>query len=124
MQQFGVTEYNPYPETFLPRKIKPRHPNSERFHQLLAEIGELHDKKASDYGRSDDPLANVRASTEWGVPAWVGAMVRLTDKVRRLQSLVKNGKLNNESAGESFKDIMVYSGIAHILFEEENARPE
>src|SRR5207245_10917894 len=45
-----------------------RHPNSARFHQILKELGELHDKKQADYGRGDDPFANVRASTEWGVP--------------------------------------------------------
>ena len=35
-----------------------------RFHEILAELGALHDKKAADYGRDDDPLANVRAASE------------------------------------------------------------
>ena len=64
-----------------------RHPNSGRFHELLAEAGRLHDKKQTDYGRTDDPFANVRASEEWGIDGWVGAMIRATDKVRRLQTL-------------------------------------
>jgi hypothetical protein len=96
-----------------------RHPNSARFHELLGEIGALHDRKQQDYGRGDDPFANVRASTEWGVPAWVGAMVRLNDKVRRLQNLATKGRLANESAIDSLQDIAVYALIALVLYEQE-----
>lgn len=95
-----------------------RHPNSERFHALLAEAGELHDAKQEDYGRSGDPFANVAASEEWGIEPWVGAMVRLTDKVRRLQSLAKKGELRNEAAVDSFMDIAVYALIARVLYEQ------
>lgn len=96
-----------------------RHPNSARFHELLAEAGRTHDAKQADYGRSDDPFANVRASVDWGLPAWVGAMVRLTDKVRRLQSLAQKGELANEPAIDSFMDIAVYALIARVLYEQE-----
>ena len=92
-----------------------------RFHEILAELGALHDKKAADYGRDDDPLANVRAASEWNVAPWVGAMIRLTDKVRRLQSLAKKGSLANESASDSLRDIAVYAIIALMLLEEEHA---
>ena len=91
-----------------------------RFHEILAELGALHDKKAADYGRDDDPLANVRAAEEWNVAPWIGAMIRLTDKVRRLQSLAKKGSLANESAADSLRDIAVYAIIALILLEEEH----
>lgn len=96
-----------------------RHPNSARFHEILTELGELHDRKQKDYGRGDDPFANVRASSEWGVPGWVGALIRGTDKLRRLQSLIANGKLENESAEDSLRDLAVYSIIALVLFEQE-----
>jgi len=96
-----------------------RHPNSARFHQILKELGELHDKKQQDYGRGDDPLSNVRASEEWGIPAWVGAMIRLNDKVRRLQSLALKGSLVNESAEDSLQDIACYAIIALVLREQE-----
>jgi hypothetical protein len=96
-----------------------RHPGSDRFHELLEEKGLLHDRKQADYGTDGDPFANVRASTEWGVAPWVGAMVRLTDKVRRLQSLIRNGRLENESATDSLDDIAVYAIIARVLLEEE-----
>src|SRR5438105_5064914 len=49
------------------------HGGSQRFHQILEELGQLHDKKQRDYGSGNDPFANVRGSVAFGVPAWVGA---------------------------------------------------
>jgi hypothetical protein len=98
--------------------VSDQHPSSERFHEILCEIGELHDRKQKDYGRAGDPFANVRASEEWGVDAWVGSMVRASDKVRRLQSLIANGQLENESAEDSLRDLAVYAVIALVLFEQ------
>mgnify|MGYP001568131067 CR=1 FL=1 len=95
---------------------------SERFHQLLEEIGKLHDQKQKDYGLPTDPFANVRASSEWGMDSWVGAMVRATDKVRRLQTYARTGKLSNEGVEDAFKDLAVYSLIALVLWEERNER--
>lgn len=95
-------------------------PGDKRFHALLKEIGELHDKKQQDYGRDDDPFANVRGATEWDVEPWVGAMIRAQDKVRRLQQLARGRKLVNEGARDSFMDLAVYALIGLILWEEEN----
>ena len=109
-----------YREEFGEAKRPVKLKGSAKFHALLKEIGDLHDKKQKDYGRDDDPFANVRASGEWGLPAWVGAMVRATDKVRRLQSYATSGELSNEGARDSFMDLSVYALIALILWEEDN----
>lgn len=95
------------------------HPISERFHAILKEMGELHDKKQADYGTDEDPLANVRASTDWGIPAWQGAMIRANDKIKRMQSFAKKGKLENEPLIDAFMDLAVYAIIGRILYEEE-----
>ncbi len=113
------TWHNDDEEKKIEMEITFRHPNSARFHELLKQAGELHDQKQADYGRGDDPFANVRASADWGIQGWVGAMIRLNDKVKRLQSLAQTGQLANEGALDSFMDIMVYAGIAHVLYEEE-----
>jgi hypothetical protein len=97
-----------------------RHPNSQRFHDIMKELGDLHDKKQADYGRGDDPFANVRGSVEWGIPPWVGAMVRATDKVKRLQNFARKGELQNESVIDAFMDLAVYAIIAMVLYEEES----
>lgn len=93
-----------------------------RFHAELARLGDLHDRKQYDYGRETDPFANVRGSEEWGVPGWVGAMVRANDKIRRLQAFARRGTLANEGVEDSFDDLAVYAIIAKILFKESGAK--
>lgn len=105
----------------MPLTSGSRHPLSERFHEILVEHGEMHDAKQADYGREGDPFANVRSSDEFGVAGWVGAMIRLNDKVKRLQSFCRTGKLSNEGVEDSLRDIAVYATIALCLFEEETA---
>lgn len=88
------------------------HPVSRRFYERLISLAELHHAKQQDYGRDGDPLANVRAAAEWGIPPWLGACLRLNDKVKRLQSLARKGTLRNEPADDSLRDIAVYALIA------------
>lgn len=98
-----------------------RHPSSERFHAILQEWGDLHDRKQRDYGLDTDPFHNVRASEEWGIEGWVGALLRLSDKVRRLQKVAKGGTLQFEGVVDSLDDIGVYAGIARVLYEQARA---
>lgn len=96
---------------------------SARFHQILAELGALHDKKQADYGRDTDPFANVRASSDFGVPSWIGCMIRANDKMRRIQTAAQGKTLLNESLADSLQDLAVYSIIALVLLEEPTTPP-
>ena len=100
-----------------------RHPSSARFHEILRELGELHDEKSVGYGTDDDPLANVRSSSEWGIPAWQGAMIRAGDKIKRLQAHASKGDLPFEAIEDAFKDLAVYSVIGLVLYEQEQSAP-
>ena len=91
-----------------------------RFHDLLDEIAELHDRKQADYGTDGDPFANVRASQDWGVPAWVGTMIRANDKVKRLQAAAQGSTLVNEGVEDSLMDIATYALIALVLYREQD----
>lgn len=88
--------------------------------KLLDEMKELHCRKAADYGRGKDPFANVRAGADFGVPAWVGVMIRANDKMHRIKSFLANGSLKNESVEDSLKDLAAYALIALVLYREEN----
>lgn len=90
-----------------------------RFHAVLKELADLHDQKQQDYGAPEDPFHNVRSTEEFGVPAWMGAMIRLNDKVKRLQSYARKGELANEGVVDSFRDIAVYAIIAEVLWRED-----
>jgi len=102
-----------------------RHPSSQRFHDILDEWKTVHDRKQADYGKTDDPFANVRASIDFGVPGWIGAVIRANDKMRRLQKAatdyLQTGQITmeNESIVDSFDDLGVYMAISKVLFEEE-----
>jgi hypothetical protein len=98
---------------------EPGHPE---FLRLLDEMRAVHQRKAADYGtRGDDPLANLRASEAFGIPAWVGAVMRCNDKMKRVQSFVKNGELKNESVEDSLLDGAAYFLLALVLFREATA---
>lgn len=105
----------------LSRKQQVRHRLSQRFHEILKQLGDLHDQKQQDYGLDNDPFANVRSTTDWGQPAWVGAMIRGQDKLKRLQAYARKGTLANEGVEDSFLDLAVYAVIGLVLWEEEKA---
>lgn len=88
------------------------------FADVLVELQAMHDRKNADYGRPGDPLANIRASEDFGIPAWIGALVRGNDKMRRLQKAAQGGALVNESVEDSLLDLAVYAIIALILHRE------
>lgn len=87
--------------------------------KILDEMRELHCRKAADYGRGVDPLANVRAGADFGIPAWVGVMIRANDKMHRIKSFLQNGSLKNESVEDSLKDLAAYALIALVLYREQ-----
>ena len=91
-----------------------------RFSDVVRQMEELHYKKQKDYGRTEDPFANVRASEDFGIPGWVGSVVRGNDKMKRLQKFAQGDKLVNESVEDSFLDLAVYMIIGLILFREAN----
>jgi len=91
----------------------------DAFHKILDEMGKLHDRKSKDYGSDEDPLANIRASSDFGIEPWIGATLRLNDKVYRLKKFSTSDALANESAEDSLIDIAVYAVIALQLLREE-----
>lgn len=90
-----------------------------KFHDIIQQLVELHDKKQADYGREHDPFANVRAAEDFGLPGYVGALIRANDKMRRLQKFVDKGELANESVEDAFMDLAVYAIIGLILYQEQ-----
>ena len=97
---------------------KPMHGHS-RFYALLDEIADLHSRKNSNYA-NDDPLSNFKECERFGIPAFHGCLVRMSDKWSRIVELAK-GKPDavGESLSDTLKDLSVYSLIAIILLERE-----
>lgn len=95
---------------------------SQRYLQLLDAMKELHIAKNAGYSGADnpDPWANFRMSESFGVAAFLGCLVRMSDKYIRVTNLVKNPA--NEKVGENIKDTLfdlaAYALIAVCLLEE------
>lgn len=89
-----------------------------RFYELLQEMADLHSRKNHDYS-GDDPLSNLRASEEVGVPAWKGILIRLMDKWGRLKTFAREGtfEVKEESAKDTLMDNAVYSLLCIIMLE-------
>lgn len=96
-----------------------------RFFELLDELADTHIRKNAGYAGIDnpDPLANFRESERFGVSAFKGCLVRVSDKFIRITNLVRS-KLN-EQVGETLEDTLIdlaaYCLIAIILSEEEKS---
>jgi len=96
----------------------------DEFEKVIEEMKALHDRKRSDYGKKEDPFSNVRASEDFGVEGWVGALIRANDKMRRLQAAARGSTLVNEGVEDSLIDMAVYSAIALALYRQVTKRNE
>jgi hypothetical protein len=94
-------------------------PGSLPFLELLEEVRQLHLSKSQDYGSESDPLANIRQGAEFvGIEPWRGCMVRVADKVQRLRTYCKTGRLVHEGVRDTLLDLSAYSLLAIVLFDE------
>jgi len=98
-----------------------RHPSSAAFVRLLEEMQRLHESKSADYGSEEDPLANVRSGADFvNIEPWRGCMVRIADKVQRLRTFCRTGRLVHEGVRDTLLDLSAYSLLAIVLFDEGN----
>jgi hypothetical protein len=93
-----------------------------RFYALLEEIAKLHSAKNHDYSKAGEPLSNFRKCEAFGIPAWKGVLVRLSDKWSRLEQLAGGKEPKNESMRDTLVDTAVYSLLAILLLED--AKPK
>lgn len=92
---------------------------------MLEEMRELHKKKNAGYsGDSEDRWANFRDSELVGVEAWRGALIRMTDKYKRITNLAKDLSLDKvgESIEDTLMDLAAYALIVICLRREKNVK--
>jgi len=87
------------------------------FYKLLEEIAQLHSDKNHDYA-GEDPLSNFMLSEQFGIPAWKGCLVRMSDKISRLWTFARKNELlvKDESIIDTAKDLAVYSLLLIVLY--------
>lgn len=88
------------------------------FQSLIEEICELHDRKNHDYAYDADPLSNFRRAEAFGIPAYKGILVRMSDKWSRIEQLTNGKQAKNESLRDSLVDNAIYSLLCILLLDE------
>ena len=95
------------------------HPSTRAFIDLLEEMRKLHQSKSADYGSTQDPLANIRNGADFvNIEPWKAAFVRIADKVQRLRTYCRTGRLVHEGVRDTLLDLAAYSLLAIVLFDE------
>lgn len=88
---------------------------------VLDELKALHLSKTQDYGDSDDALANIKNGSDMvGIAHWKGALVRAADKMQRLKTYCRNGRLVHEGVADTLLDLAAYAVLALVMFRDEN----
>lgn len=75
--------------------------NVDLFNQIVNDMSELYSKKNNDYGNSFEETAN-----EFGL---VAPVIRISDKLNRLKSLLKRPQLVKESIEDTLLDMANYA---------------
>lgn len=92
---------------------------SKQYLNLLDEMKELHIRKNAGYAGKDaeDAWANFRMSEAFGVPAFQGCLVRMSDKFIRVSNLLKDpsNDMVGESVDDTLFDLAAYALIAICL---------
>lgn len=101
---FGSIDYENNVENNVENNIK----RTEQLKTIQLEALELFDKKNKDYG---DAFANYGT---------IGVLVRLGDKISRLQSIEKNSitMVNDEKMRDTLIDLHNYAAMAIMLIDE------
>jgi hypothetical protein len=92
---------------------------TKRFSELLTKIEMLHESKNSDYSSDKQKLECFNESEAIDVPAFKGCFIRLGDKYRRAQQLIRKGQgaVVDEKLEDTMLDLAVYSLLFIELYE-------
>ncbi len=91
--------------------------NFERATEIMRE-------KSCDYAQLDDPYANFRGAEFLGVNLKRGILVRVMDKISRINNLIDRGAEVEESVEDNCLDLMNYINIVLMKFQSEIRRKE
>lgn len=94
--------------------------NSWKLDEVFSILDMMRNKQL-DYASYKDPLSNFTRSANFGVDPLIGLSLRMSDKMARLESYCKNGKLavENEGLEDIFKDLIGYSVIALAMLHQD-----
>ena len=87
---------------------------------ILNNMQEVYEAKDSDYSATGLPMGNLRKCEDAGIEAWRGCLVRIGDKMSRLENFLKEKEylVISEKAEDTVIDLANYSILMSCLIEE------
>jgi hypothetical protein len=95
----------------MPQECTKRNELFAMHHQLSKKAYDIMVAKNNDYASGDDPYANFRKGEIFGLCSTeAGILLRVTDKISRLATFAKDGKLmvDNEGYEDAVLDVINY----------------
>jgi hypothetical protein len=93
---------------------------SETALDILENMQKVYEAKDSDYSATGLPMGNLRKCEDAGIDAWRGCLVRIGDKMSRLENFLneKDYKVVSEKAEDTIIDLANYTILMSCLVEE------
>ena len=89
-------------------------------HGILDNMQKVYESKDNDYSATGLPMGNLRKCEEAGIDAWRGCLVRIGDKMSRLENFIneKEFLVISEKAEDTVVDLANYAILMSCLVEE------
>lgn len=88
---------------------------------ILDNMQKVYESKDNDYSSTGLPMGNLRKCEDAGIEAWRGCIVRMGDKISRLENFLNNLQYQvDEKAEDTIIDLANYSILCSCLLNEEN----
>ena len=93
---------------------------SETALDILENMQKVYEAKDSDYSATGLPMGNLRKCEDAGIDAWRGCLVRIGDKMSRLENFLKEKEylVLSEKAEDTVIDLANYAILMSCLIEE------
>jgi len=87
---------------------------------ILDNMKSVYEAKDNDYSATGLPMGNLRKCEEAGIDAWRGCLVRIGDKMSRLENFLKEKEylVISEKAEDTVVDLANYAILMSCLLEE------
>ena len=107
-----------YDRTIINLKQKFTNPSA---HGILDNMQKVYEAKDNDYSATGLPMGNLRKCEDAGIDAWRGCLVRIGDKMSRLENFLneKEYLVIAEKAEDTIIDLANYSILCSCLIEEQ-----
>lgn len=86
---------------------------------ILDNMQKVYEAKDNDYSSNGLPMGNLRKCEDAGIDAWRGCLVRMGDKISRLENFINKQEFKvDEKAEDTIIDLANYSILMSCLLKE------